>query len=221
MGVNPYSGYPTPGRVANKSVTVVPPKPGGQPSFYAAPYAPTQPKPPASPHTDPRAPGAGPAPGAGGGAVNPYGTESGNTYLEQRYLDRANGTDAAYNYAMKRGLDDVDNRMSAGGSFNSGARGQQLGDTASNIFAQSQGQLDSLAAGATGARQNKTDSMFRTGLGIAGGEAGTMTPYALGAGGAMSAADQAYISMMLNKAGVEGKARQGGVDSVLNLLKIG
>lgn len=164
-----------------------------------------------------RAPGAGS--GAGTDAANPYGTESGNTYLEDRYLNRMSGEDLAYNYAAKRGMEGLGNQYAAAGMANSGAARQGESDFLANLTAQSQGQLDSLAAGATGARQRKTDSMFNTALGLAGGEAGSVSPYALGAAGAMSAADQAYIYMLLNKAGVEGQARQGGLNALFNFGK--
>lgn len=156
-----------------------------------------------------------------GAGANPYGTESGNTYLEDRYLNRMGGEDLAYNYAAKRGMEGLGNQYAAAGMANSGAARQGESDFLANLTAQSQGQLDSLAAGATGARQRKTESMFNTGLGLAGGQAGTMSPYALGSAGAMSAADQAYLYMMLNKAGVEGQARQGGLNALFNVAKLG
>ena len=66
-----------------------------------------------------------------------------------------------FDYATKRGMEQLGNRSAAAGGFNSGAARQQEGDFMANMAAQSQAQIDALAAGATGARQNKTDSMFR------------------------------------------------------------
>src|SRR4029078_10813788 len=60
----------------------------------------------------------------------PYGSESGPGILESWFNQRVNGTEPAYEYAMQRGGDAIDARMAAGGSFNSGARGQQLSDFA-------------------------------------------------------------------------------------------
>jgi len=153
-----------------------------------------------------------PAPGP-----DPYGTESGNTYLEDRYLNRLNGQDPAFNYALKRGGDAIDTRMAAAGAFNSGARGQQLSDFYANMVAQSQGQLDALAGGATGARQSKINSMLGTGLGIAGGEAGLSSAYDLGAAGNMDAANRAQQQMFLNKAGVDSQANQGRFNNLLSM----
>jgi hypothetical protein len=81
---------------------------------------------------------------------SPYGSQSGPGILESWFNQRANGTDPAYEYAMQRGGDAIDTRMAAGGSFNSGARGQQQSDFAANMAAQRMGQLDALAGGASG-----------------------------------------------------------------------
>jgi hypothetical protein len=162
-------------------------------------------------------PSAGPAPGAS----NPYGTESGNTYVEDRYLNRLNGTDPAFNYAASRGTADINNQMAAGGSFNSGARGQQISDFLANLTAQSQGQLDTLSGAASGARQNKLNSMFNQGLGLAGGQANTVAPYATGSAGAMNDASNRDIQLLLNKAGVDQNSRSGMLSFLMNLGKSG
>lgn len=159
------------------------------------------------------------APGAtGGGGNTGYGTESGPGILEQWFNQRANGTDPAYEYGMGRGMDAIDRRMAAGGSFNSGARGEQLSDFAANMGALRMGQLDSLAGGASGEHQGRINSMFAQGMGLAGGQAGLAGQYDIGAGNAMSAANQAILMMMLNKAGVDSQATQGFINNLFSGL---
>jgi hypothetical protein len=159
--------------------------------------------------------------GAGGGGwpsgapVDPYGTESGNTYDEQRYIDRMSGQDQAYNYAAKRGGEALDAQYRAAGGANSGARFQGESDMIANLTAQSQAQLDRLSGQATDSRQDKVDSMFNQGTQLAGGQAGTVAPYALGAAGAMSAGDQAYLQMLLGRSEVDGKTRQAAANTVI------
>lgn len=149
--------------------------------------------------------------------ANPYGYASGPGILENWFNQRANGTDAAYQYALKRGGDEIDNRMAAGGSFNSGARGQQLSDYAANMGAQREGQLDTLAAGASGEHQGRLNSMFGQGLGLASGESGINSAYDLAAGGAMSNALSAALGFTLNKAGVDSKSNQQGLSNIVSL----
>lgn len=153
-------------------------------------------------------------------APNPYGTESGPGILESWFNQRAAGTDPAYEYAMRRGGDAIDSRMAAGGSYNSGARGQQLSDFAANMAAQRMGQLDTLAGGASGEHMGRLGMMFNQGLGLAGGMAGAGTAYDLGAAGNMSAAAQAQQAMALQKAGVDARANAGLVNNALQLYAI-
>jgi hypothetical protein len=170
--------------------------------------------------------GAGAGNGAQGGTPapagtgDPYGYASGPTYLENRYLSRLFGTDPAYEYALKRGGNEIDDRMAAGGSYNSGARGQQLSDFAANAMAQSEGQLDSLAAGATGARQSSLNSMFGTGGSLASGQSGINSAYDLAAGGAMSNALSALLGYTTSKAGVDSKSNQQGWNNVIGLASL-
>lgn len=180
--------------------------------------APFGPKPPSAP-----------APGMGrGDAYAPklppppaqYGSQSGPGILESWFNQRANGTDPAYEYALKRGGDDLDSRMSAGGSFNSGARGQQLSDFYANSGAQRMGQLDSLAGGASGEHQNRVNSSMMQGLQLAGGQAGLASAYDLGAAGNMQAASNAQQQMYLNKAGVDQQANQGLINNGFSALKM-
>jgi hypothetical protein len=151
---------------------------------------------------------------------NPFGTESGNTYLEDRYLARLYGTDPAFNYAQQRGMQALGNQYSAAGMANSGAARQGESDFMANLIAQSQGQLDTLAAGATGARQRKVEDMFNEGTGIAGGLAGAGTAYDLGAAGNMTAAANAQQQMALNKAGVDARANQGLINNAMSLYSL-
>jgi hypothetical protein len=153
------------------------------------------------------APGVNGNPGNAAGTPD-YGYASGPGILESWFNQRATGTDPGYEYAMKRGMDSVDARMAAGGSYNSSARGQQLSDYAANMGAQRESQLDSLAGGASGEYQGRLNSMFNYGLGMAGAQAGLSGVYDTAAAQGMSASDQAIISMMLNKGGVDAKANQ-------------
>lgn len=149
---------------------------------------------------------------------SPYGTESGPSYVEQRYMDRLTGVDPAFNYAAKRGMESLGNRYGAAGLANSGAARQGEGDFMSNLIAQSQGQLDSLAGAASGARQNKINSMFGTGMGLAGGQAGLMGAYDLQSARSNDALMEAIVQMMGGKAGVDDKSRQGGVSNIIGGL---
>ncbi len=144
-----------------------------------------------------------------------YGSESGPGILEQRFNNRLNGTDPAYNYAVKRGMTDLDNRYSAAGSFNSGAARQGESDLVANLTAKSQSELDALAGGASGEHQGKVNSMFSQGLGIAGGQAGLAGSYDLGAGNALSSANMGALMMALQKAGVDSQAAQGFINNLL------
>jgi hypothetical protein len=145
------------------------------------------------------------------------GTESGPGILENWFNQRATGTDPAFEYASKRGMETLGNRYAAGGSFNSGARAQGESDFMANLVAQRMGQLDSLAGGASGEHAGRIAQMFGTGNQIAGGQAGLASAYDLGAAGNMSAAQQAQQQMALNKAGVDAKANQGLIGNAMNL----
>ena len=147
----------------------------------------------------------------------PYGTESGPGILENWFNQRANGVDAAYDYAMKRGMEKLGNSSAAAGSFNSGAARQQESDFAANMGAQRMASLDALAGGASGEHQGRLNAMFNQGLGLAGGMAGTSGAYDLKAADSLNAANQAILSMFLGKAGVDGKANQQGLNNLFSL----
>jgi hypothetical protein len=148
---------------------------------------------------------------------SPYGTESGPGILESWFNQRAAGTDPAFEYAAKRGMETLGNRYSAAGAFNSGAARQGESDLMANLVAQRMGQLDSLAGGASGEHMGRLSQMFNQGMGIAGGQAGLSSAYDLGAAGNMQAANQAQQQMALNKAGVDAKANQGLINTGLQL----
>lgn len=157
---------------------------------------------------------AGQAP-SGTPAPNPHGTESGNTYLEDRYLQRLYGKDPAFNYAAKRGMESLGTRSAAAGNFNSGAARAQESDFMANILAQSQGQLDALAGGATGARQNKLNAMFNQGIGLAGGQSGTNTAYDLKTAEGMQNALNALLGYTTGKGGVDPQSNQQGINNLI------
>lgn len=145
---------------------------------------------------------------------NPYGSQSGPGILEQWFNQRATGSDPAFNYGVQRGMRDLGDRYAAAGAFNSGAARQGESDLYANLLSQRMGQLDSLAAGASGEHLGRLGLMFNQGLGLAGGQSGLASAYDLGAAGNMQAATQAQQQMALNKAGVD----QLGNQSAINLF---
>lgn len=153
-----------------------------------------------------------------GPSQNPYGTESGPGILENWFNQRATGTDPAFEYASRRGMEELGNRYSAGGSYNSGAARQGESDFMANLIAQREGQLDTLAGGASGEHMGRLNAMFNQGLGLAGGEAGTMGAYDVNAANAMNTANNAVTQMYLNKAGVDSQANQGLLNNGLGLF---
>lgn len=161
------------------------------------------------------APSAAPAPAPAAAPTGGYA--SGPGILEQWFGKRASGTDPGWEYAVGRGMNDIDSRMSAGGSYNSGARGQQLSDFAANMGTQREGQLDALAGGASGEYQNRLNSMFGTAGGMAGGQAGLAGAYDLGGANAMNIGNTAAIDYMLSKAGIDAKANQAGMQNGMML----
>jgi hypothetical protein len=114
-------------------------------------------------------------------------------------------------------MDALGTRSAAAGNFNSGAARQQEGDYMANLTAQSQAQLDALAAGASGSRQAKLNSMFTQGIGLAGGQSGLASAYDLGAAGNMDAATRAQMGLGLNKAGVDAAGNQSAMNFITSL----
>ncbi len=172
------------------------------------------------PLSPPRATAPGGAPtGAGqpapGGAPAPTGgSQSGPGILENWFNQRANGTDPAYEYGTGRAADQINRNYAARGGYNSSAAMQSLGDMYSNSNAQRMSQLDALAGGASGEHQRRLEDMFNEGQGIAGGQAGVAGAYDQAAGGAMGDAFKTQMELMLGRAGVDQKTRQGQLNFV-------
>lgn len=156
--------------------------------------------------------------GGQGASDNPYGYASGPGILESWFNQRASGTDPGFEYAMKRGMQSLGNASAAAGNFNSGAARQQESDFAANLASQREGQLDALAGGASGERQGRLNSMLGQGLGLAGGQAGTMGLYDTASAQSNNALMQALIQLYGNKAGVDSKSNQQGISNVLGLI---
>lgn len=160
---------------------------------------------------------AAPAASSGGGSTTgAYGSQSGPGILEQWFNMRANGTDPAFEYGVKRGSEALNNQFAARGAYNSGAATQGLGDMYSDLVSQRMGQLDALAGGASAEHQGRLNAMFGQGQALAGGQAGLASAYDLGAAGNMAAANQAQQQMMLNKAGVDQQAAQSHLNALIN-----
>jgi hypothetical protein len=162
--------------------------------------------------------------GVGGGgapadAQPTWGTQSGPTAIEDRYNQRATGSDPGWEYATGRATDAINKQYAARGGYNSSGAMNSIGDMFANATSQREGQLDTLANEATGAHQKSLDSMFGHGLGLAGGEAGVAGAYDQSAGGAMNAGNRAKIDLMLSKAGVDQKTRQGELDAIFGAAK--
>jgi len=186
-----------------------------QPTPQAAPYD------PAASASAAAAAGAAARDAAGMGSMPApptAGTESGPGILEDWFNQRAKGIDSAYEYATNRGMQKLGTASAARGGFNSGAARQQESDFMANMGAQRMGQLDSLAAGASGEHQGRLNSMFGQGLGLAGGQSGINSSYDLAAGKAMSDALSALLGFTTNKAGVDSKSNQQGLGNILGLL---
>ena len=150
----------------------------------------------------------------GGGPAPTSGTESGPGILQQWFNERANGTDPGYEYATQRGLTALNNQYAAGGDAFSGAAQQGKGDFMANMAAQREAQLDALAGGASGERQGMINSMLQYGLGLAGGEAGTMGGYDLGAANSLNNIGNNLAAIGGQKAGA---IQQQGQNFVSNL----
>lgn len=146
-------------------------------------------------------------PAAGTGAPT-YGTNSGPGILQQWFNERATGTDPAYEYTTGRGLKALDTAAAARGGFNGGASMQQDSDYLANMGAQRQSQLDALASGASNENANQVSQMLGLGMGLGSGEAGLAGQYDLGAGGAMTSANNTGLSLSGQAAMLPYLARQ-------------
>lgn len=188
--VNGSSPYQSNYGAAGASITPQNPKP-------VVSYAP---KPAAAPA--PVAPAA-PPPNTPAPVASPWGSQSGPGLLEQWFSQRANGTDPGWEYAMGRGTAMLNRASAARGGFNSSAAFQGLSNLYANMGSQREAQLDELAGGASAEHQNRLNSMFNQGIGIAGGQVGAAQPYGMAAGGAdAQAAAEAYQASLI-QAGVD------------------
>jgi hypothetical protein len=150
-----------------------------------------------------------PAPAPSTSPATPtYGTQSGPGILQQWFGERANGTDPAYEYTTGRGIKALDNAAAARGGFNGGASMQQDSDYLANMGAQRQGQLDTLAAGASGENANQISQMLGMGMGLAGGQAGLAGGYDTGAATDWTNANNTGLSLSGQAAMIPYLARQ-------------
>lgn len=147
-----------------------------------------------------------------------YGTESGPGIMQQWFGERATGTDPGYEYATGRGMKALDGAFAARGGYNSGANIQADSDYLANMGSQREGQLDSLASGASGERANSLSTMLGLDNSITGGMAGLTSGYDLGAANALNTGNAAALQLGINgaMAGIQGK--QGLMN---NLFSIG
>lgn len=158
------------------------------------------------------------APPPGGSSAPPtYGTESGPGILQQWFGERANGADPGYEYATKRGLTAINNEAAARGGFNGGASEQQDSDYLANMGSQREGQLDTLASGASGERGNQLSTMLGFGTGLAGSEAGLGSAYDLGGANAMSGANNAGLGYGAQAAMIPYLANQGFLSNLMKM----
>lgn len=161
------------------------------------------------------------ATGTGSSPAPTYGTESGPGILGQWFNERATGTDPGYEYATGRGLTALNNQYAARGGYNSGAALQGDSDYLANMGSQREGQLDTLASGASGERQNSLATMLGLGMGITGGEAGLASNYDLGAANALNTGNAAALQLGTNAALAPYQAKQGLMNNLFGLGAIG
>jgi hypothetical protein len=150
-------------------------------------------------------------------AAPTYGSESGPGLLEQWFGERAGGTDPGYEYAAGRGMKSLDNAFAARGGFNSGASVQADSDYLANMGSQREGQLDSLAGGASGERANSLSTMLGFGNGITSGMAGLTGGYDLGAANALNTGNAAALQLGTNAALAPYQGQQGLMNNLFSL----
>lgn len=149
----------------------------------------------------------------------PYGSQSGPTAIEDRYNQRANGTDPGWEYATGRATDAINNQSAQRGGYNSSSAVGAIGDMFANATSQREGQLDTLANEATGAHQNALNSMFVNGESIANGSSGAGQAYGMGGGGAIDQNTQNQINLTLAKYGVDPSSSEGA--ALIKLIQAG
>lgn len=129
------------------------------------------------------APGSATAPASSAAAPSAptYGTASGPGILQQWFDERASGTDPGWEYETGRNATALDNEYAARGGYDSGAALQGQSDLMANEEAQREGQLDTLAGGASGENLGQISQMLGAESGLASGQAGLAGQYDLGA----------------------------------------
>lgn len=158
------------------------------------------------------------APSYGGDATGPtYGTQSGPGILQQWFDQRAGGTDPGWEYGLGRAETALNNQYAARGGFNSGAALQGQGDLLSNAMSQREGQLDQLAAGASGENAGQISQMLGFGNSLASGESGLAGQYDLGAGGAMTNANNTGLQLSGEAAMIPYLAKAGMMSNLMGL----
>lgn len=154
-------------------------------------------------------------------APDPYGSQSGPTAVEDRYNQRANGTDPGWEYATGRAQDQINRQYAARGGYNSSGAMNSISDMYANATSQREGQLDTLSNEATGAHQNALNSMFTNGLGVANGLTQAGAAGAAGAGGAMTQDQQQQMQLYLAKLGVDQSKTQGEINGLTSIGSLG
>jgi hypothetical protein len=142
------------------------------------------------------------------------GTQSGPGIIGQWFNERANGTDPGWEYGVNRGMTALNNQYGAAGDAFSGAAQQAKSDFLANAMSQREGQLDALAGGYSAENQGAINSMLNSGLGIAGGEAGTMGGYDLGAANSLNNLGSVLASILSSKAGAIQQQNQNFVSNL-------
>lgn len=146
-----------------------------------------------------------------------YGTNSGPGIMQQWFNERATGTDPGWEYATKRGLTALDNEAAARGGYNSGAAEQGDRDFMANALSQREGQLDTLAGGASNEYDRNLATMLGMGMGLAGGQAGLGGTYDVAGANAMSGANNAGLQYGAQSAMIPYMANQNFMNQAFGL----
>lgn len=149
------------------------------------------------------------------------GSQSGPGILENWFNQRANGTDPGWEYAMGHGTAMLNRASAARGGFNSSAAFQGLSNLYANGASQREGQLDQLAAGASGEHQGNVDTSLKYGLGLAGDQANTSAGFASAAGDAQKQAAAQSLEAAYIKAGVDPAVAAQRARDAVGLVSLG
>lgn len=147
------------------------------------------------------------------------GSQSGPGILEGWFNQRAGGSDPGWEYATGKATDNINRQFAARGGYNSSGATNAIDDMYANATSQREGQLDTLAAGASGEHRGRLNDMFSQGTNLANGQANTVNGQSGLGAGAISGHGQDQIDLMLQQAGITQKTRQGelnGLGSAIN-----